>query len=227
MSNNTRFMSTRSILARLNSDYDINISNWRNYAIMWIWERLRMIGHGVSVEETKRKFNVCDYKFAIPKYITNVLGVKYLGKRLEKRGATKWIGLETEEAVSYDGVTASLFNCPQDTTHYYLHRGNSYLDFSFQDGEVEIFYQGFITDCDGFIMVPNEPEFTEALMWWVLYKLIGRGFKHPSYDINYIEAKAQEWKSKAKAIHMFPNPDEFNEIMNNFNTTIPNNFLNE
>lgn len=96
---------------------------------------------------------------------------------------------------------------------YYFENGE-YLHFSFETGNVIIDYLEYLKDEEGFLMIPNYETFIEAIYYWVLHKLIGRGFKHPV--LTYADALSL-YKDNARqlsGVMNYPSVDKMESIIN-------------
>lgn len=66
-----------------------------------------------------------------------------------------------------------------------------YIKTSFESDWILINYRGIAVDEDGFPRVPDTYEFSQALYWYIIYKLMEGGFQHPA-KINYLHAE-ERW----------------------------------
>jgi hypothetical protein len=101
----------------------------------------------------------------------------------------------------------------------------NYLNTDLPDGEqVEIFYQAFPTDEQGFPLVPDDFSYMEAIFWYIVYKLMMRGFEHPNRQVTFEFAYAQWLKYCSQAENeakMFDIP-QFDSFKNQWVRLAPN-----
>ena len=58
------------------------------------------------------------------------------------------------------------------TETQYTYRLNAgIVETNFEDGFVELTYSGFVTDCNGFPMIPDEVKFEKAVEWYIIERL--------------------------------------------------------
>lgn len=69
--------------------------------------------------------------------------------------------------------------------------GNS-LKTSFRRGKVLVIYKTPPKDCDGFPMIPKSAKLDEALMYYIIYRLALKGYKHPVVSF---ETAYQQWNN--------------------------------
>jgi hypothetical protein len=70
------------------------------------------------------------------------------------------------------------------------------------EGDVILFYKSlpYVLNNDGSIeaTIPDNENLIEALNWFILYRLIGRGYKHHTYDYKYVDQQWELNRRKAK-----------------------------
>ena len=76
--------------------------------------------------------------------------------------------------------------------HYYQERGND-LMFSFPTGKVRLHYKKWITDEQGYPMIPDIGSVKEGLMWYVLSRLILGGYEHKTITF---ESAINMWEGR-------------------------------
>lgn len=76
-----------------------------------------------------------------------------------------------------------------------------YIVTSFEEGELELFYRAYEMDEDGFLMIPDLPNYRNALVWYVLQQLLLEGFKLKNTTINhsYAVQMFDMYESKARS----------------------------
>lgn len=92
------------------------------------------------------------------------------------------------------------------TNHYYKIQGN-YLQISFEEGFVKIHYLAIDTCKDGYPLVPDNENFTQALYWYVLMMLIGAGYEHKVFSYEKAESEFDKYAAKAIAEVSYPSLD--------------------
>jgi hypothetical protein len=68
----------------------------------------------------------------------------------------------------------------------------NYLNTSFKKGKVLVIHKSPPKDCDGYPMIPVSAKLDEALMYYIIYRLALKGYKHP---IITFELAYQQWNN--------------------------------
>lgn len=79
-----------------------------------------------------------------------------------------------------------------------------------------LYYQAYPTNCDGELLIPDVYEVKEAAIYYVLYKAISAGYKHPIISFNDARMLWESKMDKATNRLNFPRPDEMPYIMRDF-----------
>ena len=77
----------------------------------------------------------------------------------------------------WDGSDLSRVGNQNTTAFYKIQAG--YLQTSEESMFVKIHYKSLPVDEEGYPLVPDVNEYKEAMYWYIIWKLIGAGFKHP------------------------------------------------
>lgn len=172
--------SINKVFAQIYRDFKPSYSGWVEDAVEWIGDAIDIMRCGGNYTTIKKTVEVIDFRAKLPCDIKSLMGVAYNGYRLPRNGG-----------IASNLLTSSDFNTlPESISESYVLNPNR-IDTSFQTGCVDFFYRGIETDCDGYPVVIDDPKFREALTWYVIMKLLGRGFKHQVFT--YADAEAR-WK---------------------------------
>lgn len=60
-----------------------------------------------------------------------------------------------------------------------MQRNGNVIHFNIDEGEIKINYLQPLVDEQGYPLIPSDFKFKEAVLWYVLYKLILQGYQHP------------------------------------------------
>lgn len=195
------WVSCKNVLATFDRNYKPGISGWITDAIEWIGEVIEMVGVPVGMEEVVVCRTVEDYKAKMPCNIAQLNVITYNGCQLPRTGQTDFAAIEKYGAVLTEG-------------DYYKISG-PYIKTSFEAGDIYIFYKTLICDSDGFPLVPDEVELRLAIADYILFRLRGRGFKHPIFaNMNWADHERMvmyKIKSARNEANM-PDPDEMKLI---------------
>lgn len=199
--------SSKSIIGKVFRDLGIQDSDWIDDAIEWMGEALEHIGtYSQTVPKIKIVY-VTNFKTRLPKDIYILDEIRYSNSDssdapdaeefnyiLSKNDSTHHPSLFKAENASYN---------PQN--HDYTLNGN-YLQTSFEEKWVALSYRAFYLDDDGYPMVPDAAEFSEALFWYITMKILLRGLQHPV--IGYQDAEQRWLKYAGQARNAFNMPDK-------------------
>jgi len=72
------------------------------------------------------------------------------------------------------------------------------INASFQTGEVKIHYWAFPLDSEGFLMIPDDVSYKDAMMWKVAYQLSIRGYKFENVQMRDIKFTGHHWRFYVK-----------------------------
>lgn len=173
--------SSKEIVRKLYTDFGIKESSYVNYMMEWIGEALNMIGNTTQFVPKTAELTVADNRVELPCDFQKNLTVEYDGEKLLQSESRT-----TDEEYNYSS-----------SEYYYLIP--NYIVTSFESGTIKIYYDAFPVDDEGFPLMPDEVHYKEALTFYCLYKLLGRGYQHPVF--NYESAFNQWMYYKVRAIN--------------------------
>ncbi len=219
-------VSTQQVIARIVSDFDIPEAAYDLPTVLdWIGDAIEHIGVFLEYSEKAVTAEVENFRWAIPCDLLEVSSVEYKGHPLVECSTTRTPSTQntyprdpvttkslfqtnaqspasfTDSIKTYDEVSGNSGFCECYTMR------NGYLNTSIEQGCLQVTASFILTDEDGFPMVPNYVEYRDALSYYVLRKLIMRGYKHPV--IGYPEAD-RLWNNACAAAGntaLFPNID--------------------
>lgn len=172
--------SVNKVIAQIYRDFKPSHSGWIGDAVEWIGDAIDIMkcagGYGEQVEEVE----IIDYRGKLPCQVESILGISRDGMRLARNGGLNHKNLKSSKVNILPGCV---------TQSYTLNP--NYINTSFEDGCIQIYYLGIETDCDGYPIIIDDAIYREALTWYVLMKMLGRGFKHQTF--NYRDAE-ERWK---------------------------------
>ena len=110
-------------------------------------------------------------------------------------------------------------DCPTTYTNSgnYVEVNERYVFAPFDSGELFCHYYGIPTDDCGYPLIVDDPFVTEAIGWYVTYKMLTNGYKHHTIK-DWREAKAT-WEQaypRAQNSVNFITPDKAQTFMNNW-----------
>lgn len=199
--------SVKKVLAQIYRDFKPSNSGWIDDSIEWIGDAIGIMKCAVSYTEVSKDLEVLDYRLKIPCNLDYLLGISYNGFRLRFNGGValkrKW-----STPMPYCGDTFTL--------------NPNYITTSFKEGCIRIHYLGTPVDCDGYPEVIDSAIYREALTWYVLMKMIGRGFKHQTFDYKFCMGMWEKTYPKAQNECKMPSIDQMENWKHNWIGVVKN-----
>jgi len=200
-------ISSKTVIAKIYRDFRPTDSNWVNDAIEWMGEAIEYIGAYTELILKPFCVDVIEYKAKLPCALEFIEGIEYNGS---------YLPLST----SSNSIQGDNINLPVHTSESCKLNPN-YIHTTFQTGKIII--HGLVTpvDCDGFPLIPDSMEFKQALAWYIMFRLIARGYKHQVYkDIIYMEATWEKWAVRARNRAYAPDIISYEKFKNSWNNVI-------
>lgn len=187
------YYSSKNIIAKVFRDAGSQRADFVNDAVEWIGEALDAIGTFAQTESKTSVVYALNHRVAVPKGTTSIQGLRYTlsdpDPLVEPETDEFTYNLPSADPTNHKSLGTPGDNLP-DADESYLITGG-YIRTSFSEGWILINHQAIVTDTDGFPTVPDTFEFSQALYWYIIYKLMESGMKHPA-GISYFDAE-QRW----------------------------------
>lgn len=193
-------VSSKRVVETVIRDFGIVSQDWIYDANEWVGNGLLEIGTNPIYSPTKITTKVDNYKVRLP-CSAELFKAVY-------QGECRLPHLRDTNKTSKTGI-------------WYSNEG-SFLHFPFTGKEITLFYLGFEIDEEGYICIPDNVFVIEALAWKVMSHLLRRGMLHPTIDYKTADAEWKDRRDRASNHLMTPTPDEYDAIMTNYISTIPN-----
>jgi hypothetical protein len=88
-----------------------------------------------------------------------------------------------------------------------------WINTSFEDGWVRIFYNALPLDEDGFPLIPDNEHYKQAIYWYCRGQMIGAGFQDRIFSFDACEARFRDHAAKAVAQIRYPSVDQMEARM--------------
>jgi hypothetical protein len=184
---NKTYITSKVIISKVDRDFKPGTADWIGDGMTWIAEAMEHIGTTPMYENRWITEEVEDHRLKIPCELDNFIGIIFNKCKLRlNSGLTK-----TKDINKVDGY-------PIDLHNWYSYNPE-YFEFSFESGEVEILINGIAVDDDGWPMIPNGIKTKEAITFYLMWKMILSGFKHPLISLEYAEAQWVRFSLQAQA----------------------------
>lgn len=159
------------LIARVTNNFNIDFSDWKVRAIEWVGEGLSLMEVYMALETSNTVIEIDNYLGVLPCDFEAIEAVEYNNKRLDFNSAPL---LTKSSALQYIQLDNQSFTFTKD----------NYIHTTFESGEITIYYKKIPTDERGYPKVPDDAKVVEALSWFILLRLVGRGYQHPVFN-NY------------------------------------------
>lgn len=192
--------SSQSVIAKTKRDMRISRDDWINDAIEWMGEALDAIGTLGQLVDKARVVKTSSHRAPLPSDLYMLKGVYYGHGNKEKDVSDLTLedfpmfmeyGSADLHPAVIEEVAEQETGAQRSVNETYLINGQ-YIQTSFESDYIAIFYKAFPLDDDGFPMLPDMYEFSQALYWYIVMKLLEGGENHPSGEIGWQVAR-QEW----------------------------------
>ncbi len=104
-------------------------------------------------------------------------------------------------------------NLPYSSHTYYTEL--DYINTSFCDGKVRVFYNEVPLDDDGFPLIPDNQNYKQAIYWHVRAMMIGCGFNDPVFKYTDCEARFEKHAARALGEIQYPSVDQVEAYTDN------------
>lgn len=186
--------SINKFIAKFYRDFKPSNSNFVQDAVEWIGEAIDIMKCAGGYGERVEPIEVVDYRAKLPCQLNTLLGISHKGFRLPRNGGLNHFNLKSSKVHLLPDCVAESYTL-----------NPNYINTSFKDGCIDVYFMGIETDCDGYPYIIDEPTYQNALKWYVLMNLLGRGFKHQVFTYKDAEDR---WRSTyPKAINICRMPD--------------------
>lgn len=191
MSNSqVRYVSSRIIFNRIAKIF--YSTDWREDAKSYLGRGIQILGYNystkVNYEDDNNLHTVVNHQVEIPDNVEEISEIHYLGNRLPIHTDKSMLALNSNDDYKWNGIG-----------NYYMIDW-PYIKTSFETGDIKIFWKEFRFDPNGFIYIPDNVYYRQALEWYIIYNLMLDGYKTKSKEISlaYAEDKYEENKRKGR-----------------------------
>jgi hypothetical protein len=206
-----RNTSIVTVLAKIFRDLNLRSENWVDDAIEWIGEALQLIAAPQQYLKKSNELFVVGHAVQFPIDLVILQGI-YFNKAsadLDYAQLPKVFSVRGSGSLTHSGMHANIHregffpDSPDETFQV----SDGFIYTSFREGKIAITYYAFPCDPDGFPFVPDNQSFREALMWFVVMKLMLSGWAHSNPEITYGFAEARWLKYCTQARNRAQMPD--------------------
>ena len=193
------FVTSKRIIAKVFSDLGKQRSDFTMDALEWIGEAMDAIGTFSQLEIDHKITRSHSHRVKFPPDLVFVNKIYYTKQEFDETEVPNREDFKYE--LPYGDPDLHPAFVDEDPEHpdtvdrtefdesFVISGG--YIRTSFDEDWVLISYTSIATDDEGYPLVPESYEFQQALYWYIVYKLMESGMKHPA-GINYFHAE-ERW----------------------------------
>ena len=239
---NYRHVSTKEVIAKVFRDLKPGNASWTMDAVEWIGEALDFIGYHGVFDHKAKELTVANHKAEIPCDLYQLIQVAHndcalvygtdtTGYVADHRVATPSAGngvyttavgqTNPTDDHSSPAFTLKFTKNSSSSNDYYLVNGG-YIVTSFEDGKITLYYTAYLTDTDGFPLVPDNIYVKQALEWYIIRQMMMGGYVHPVFNWQVADDKWGHYCVAAQNDLSFPSIDKMETMKNMFVRMVPN-----
>lgn len=200
--------SINKIIAQVYRDFKPSNSGWIDDCVEWIADAVEIIGSWQGYSEQFVELKACDYRVKIPCEAEMILAIVYKGRRLARNGGI------THKNPNFK-ISPLVMTIPNGDATYSLNPNYIHTPFA-KDATITVYYLGLEVDCDGFPYIIDDAIYREALTWYVMMKMLGRGFKHQVFQYKDCMQKWETIYPKAQNRVKMPDIDGMEKFKKTF-----------
>lgn len=218
------------MLTKVYNDFSPPDGNWFARGVEWIGDALMAMDISPIHEKTSKVMTTSGHRAKLPCNLRAIRGVEYNGYRLpyggdltgyslvqcegrttsfvpqsesegtpvfQANGATDWSGNNVEIVTVTPGYGGEYYQVNPD-----------YIITSFESGEIRVHYDKFPTDNEGLPRIPDVYNVKEAILWYIISRMLMSGNTHPQFDFVFADQQWKQYKAEAMADAKWPSIDK-------------------
>ena len=217
-----KYISSKNIISKVKRDFNLDYTDWIYLSPEWIGECISQLEIKIALTMAMSEITVSNYRCNIPCDLEVLLGIEYNGYRLNRNNYISRLNKDVDDTsdIIYDSLYEDneiIRNRFRGTTlsniESYSVVGNNVLDFTFEEGDIIIYYKTLPLELDSTFniylpLVPDNANLIECISWYIISKILGRGYLHPVFTYKDALQMFEKYSSKAKSSLMRLDPDE-------------------
>lgn len=222
-----RSVSIDNVIAKIIRDTRVVDSSYISDFHEWIPEAMALMNTKAPLVPQAVPVKINFHMGKLPCGLIHIDAIEYQGKRLRYHNGVRKLGSYStastaiEDAPFESKIVAETLNgnvvvgsdlVPPTQEHptagYQIYM--DHIATTFDDGEVIVYFKSMAMDRRGLPLIPDHPDYKEALYWYVRTKMIQSGYDDPMYR-NDDRMAYERWEKHAtRAISdiQYPTPDE-------------------
>tara|TARA_R100001086_G_C11813313_1_gene252178 strand:- start:59 stop:724 length:666 start_codon:yes stop_codon:yes gene_type:complete len=180
MISQTRYCSSQEVLSLVADMF--HSTDWREDGKIYLGRGIMKMGYNWSTKVDMTPYDdpltVVNHRVEIPCDVEEILQVLYLGQRLPITGDVSMLGLTSDDYIwDHGGLAYYTIDYP-------------YIKTSFETGDITLISKKFRMDKEGFVQIPDNEDYKEALRWYICYNLLLSGYRTKA-NISWEKAESQ------------------------------------
>lgn len=228
-------VSSLAVILKVVQDFGLPSNNWQDSGIEWIGEALERIGNCSGMQPYYQEVHVKNHTAIIPCNMYELHLVEFLGRPLrmnngkrklnfnplsvinpEQQAIFTYVDLDNGKIKEQKTITATNF-----LEEEYYDIFPNVIKTSFECGKIKIYGIGFELDEFGYPTVPDTIFHKEACAFYILYKWLGRGNQHNTWDVKSAYDMFKDFRHKAANNSKFPNIAKMESFTNMWSRLVP------
>ena len=166
--NNYALLDIKYLRARVVNNFAIDFSDWKIRAIEWLAECIGLMDIDIELQDWTETITIANNESRLPCSIKLLRYIETDGKRLVKNKNDNYRGtLNKDYAYS---------------EHGYSINSGGYLWFpTIESGTANVYFKRLPLSDAGYPMIPDNEMVLEAASWFILMRMIGSGYDHPTH----------------------------------------------
>ena len=204
-----KLISSKTVVAKVYRDLDIRDASWESNAIEWVGECLRLLDTWVEYYMATKELTVSSFKALLPDYYHATVDVWR-----KHPDDNRWVPI----VYNFEDSEAAIIDYPEEERPWSYWLNLDTIVTTFEDGTLLLRYYRQCVDDNGYPMIPDNQNFQEACLYYILYKMFLRKYKHPDPNVNITWAYQmyEKYIGQARAEIKFPTIGELEELVRNW-----------
>lgn len=217
-----KYISSKAIISKVKRDFNIDYTDWIYLTPEWIGECISQLEIKTVLTMAKSETTVSNYRCNIPCDLEVLLGIEYNGYRLNRNNNIARLNKNytIDSDIIYDDIyedneliSKRFRGTSISNVESYSIVGNNVLDFTFESGDIIIYYKTLPLELDTTFniylpMIPDNANLIECISWFIITKMLSRGYVHPVFVYKDALQMFNTYSSKAKSSLTRLDPDE-------------------
>lgn len=216
-----KYISAKAVIAKIHRDLNVNQELNEGEILEFIYEALSMIGAFANYEEITTTLEFQNGKAKLPCGFEKLVTIDYCGKPMF------WSTNTNRHHYECNGCNVPDYTAGCCDLGYSFYINNSYVISDVEcgvDKKVSITYLGFPTDCEGYLLVPDDVYYMKALSAYVVYMLDKQEWRKGRLPDKVMQKSETDWLyyvNSARGSANMPNLAQLENIKNILRRMIP------